>query len=295
MDPVTHTLVGLTVAQAFLRKRAGAVAMPLMAVASNLPDIDAVAMLFPVPAAITFRRTFGHSLFLLPIWCYLLAKLFQRKWPQEPTKKLFWLCALACGLHLFFDLVNSFGVLLLWPLRWRPEFGTIFIVDLALTALLALPHLADLLPDVQEYRGRIARVGLALVCGYVGLCFGLRQRATNILADAREGLATDFSYVFPEPFGPNRWRGVARSGSEYRLYLIDALESTIEARESVYTQPDDPATVRARASPVGRRLEGFFKAPVWRVEPGGGVVAYDLRFRPLLLERAGSFEYRLPP
>lgn len=287
MDPVTHTLVGAAVGQAFFSKRSKA-AVPLMAAASNLPDIDAIVMVLPVPAAVTWRRTFGHSLLLLPVWCWVAAKLARRIWKDEPLGRLFWLTALSAALHLLFDLINSFGVSLLWPLSWRPELASVFIIDLALTGLL-------LLAWIMGRRKRLyGRLGLALTAGYLGLCLGLRHRATRMLAELREDQRTDFSYVFPEPFGPGRWRGVARAGGEYRLYLLDTSESTAEIRETILTEPDSPLVRKARATPLGRRLDAFFKAPVYQVDERG-VRVFDLRFRSLLLERQGVFEYRLEP
>ena len=287
MDPVTHTLVGAAVGQAFFSKRSKA-AVPLMAAASNLPDIDGIVMMLPLPAAITWRRTFGHSLFLLPVWCWLAAKVAKRVWKDEPLGRLFWLTALSAGLHLFFDLINSFGVLLLWPLDWRPELAAVFIVDLVLTGLLLLAWL------MGRRKRLFGRIGLAAAAAYIGLCLGLRQRAVNLLAEAREGDRTDFSYVFPEPFGPSRWRGVARAGGEYRVYLIDTNHSSVEVRETLQTEPEAPEAAKARATPLGRRLDAFFKAPVYQLDETG-VRAFDLRFRPILLERHGVFEYRLEP
>ena len=67
MDPVTHTLVGAGMANAFFRRRVGPEAIPILALASNLPDIDAVVHLTGDPAALLWRRSFGHSLFTIPV------------------------------------------------------------------------------------------------------------------------------------------------------------------------------------------------------------------------------------
>src|SRR5207249_11043357 len=115
MDPVTHTLVGVTLGNAFFRRRVGKEAVPILAVASNLPDVDGAAMLLGSPAGVVFRRTFGHSLFLLPLWSLLLALLLRRFYPRVRLPSLFGLTLLGAAIHLYFDLINSFGVVLLWP------------------------------------------------------------------------------------------------------------------------------------------------------------------------------------
>lgn len=287
MDPVTHTLVGAAVGQAFFSKKSKA-AVPLMALASNLPDIDGIVMMLPVPAAVTWRRTFGHSLFLLPVWVWIAAKVAQRVWKGEPFPRLFWYVALSCALHLLFDLINSFGVLLLWPLDWRPELASVFIIDLALTGLLLLAYIAG------RHKRLHGRLGLALAAAYLGLCFGLRARAVNMLEQAREDQKTDFTYVFPEPYGPGRFRGVARAQGRWDVYLLDTSQNSVELRETLVSDDSDPRVAAAKASPLGRRLEKFFKAPVWQAGEDG-TRAFDLRFRTLLLERQGVFEYRLAP
>ena len=69
--------------------------------------------------------------------------------------------------HLFFDSINSFGVQLLWPLSWvRPELAITFILDFALTGILAAPHLT-IFPGLA--------IAL-LVLGFNFLGDGLRDR-----------------------------------------------------------------------------------------------------------------------
>lgn len=288
MDSLTHTLAGAALGRAFYKERLGAAAVPALILASNLPDVDGLTVFFPMEATITLRRTFGHSLFFLPLWCLALAWLLRRRYKDQRLGALFWACLLASSLHLFLDLVNSFGVLLLWPISpWRPELACTFIVDLFLAGALTLPWL---------WRSRRAfRAGLLACALYLALCLGLRRQAVTLLAQAQQGPPADFSYVFPEPFGPHRWRGVIRQGREYRLFLIHNFTGKIERRGVVETQNDEPAVLKARSGTLGRRLEAFFKAPVWQVRPEGGVRAFDLRFRSLLLNREGSFEYTLSP
>jgi hypothetical protein len=208
------------------------------------------------------------------------------------------MCLLAASLHVFFDLVNSFGVLALWPFSdYRPELGIVFIIDLVLTGLLAAPFLAVRLPRWKGRLRRACKVSAAAVCAYVLLCAGLRTQAEVLLARQTRAKA-DFSYVFPEPLGPHRWRGVLRFGNEYRVYLINALSGRVDLKRLTVTDENKSAAVAAvrAASPVARRLESFFKAPVWETAPlGGGVMdarVYDLRFRTIVLPRGRPFEFR---
>jgi inner membrane protein len=303
MDPVTHTLVGITTANAFFRRRAGREAVPILAWASNLPDLDGVVMLTGHPAAVVFRRTFGHSLFLLPLWSFLLALILRRFYPRLSARTVYGLVLLGAAMHLFFDLVNSFGVVLLWPLSdRRPELAIVFIVDLILTSLLALPILLAGPAALRPRLAILSRLSVAAVVLYLGICAAGHALAREALV--REARATpgraDFLYVFPEPLGPHRWRGVVRKGNLYDVYLVHSFTGRLEKKEQIETHPETPEAARARQTRLGRRLDRFFKAPVWesRRARGSGpedgpatVTAYDLRFRSLVLDRRSIFSF----
>ncbi len=299
MDPVTHTLAGVGLANAIFRRRIGPAAVPILAIASNLPDIDALVHLTGDPAALLYRRTFGHSLFVLPIWAILLAVTLRHFNPRLRIGVLFRMCLLGAAVHVFLDLVNSFGVALLWPFsERRSELAIIFIIDLMLTGLLAAPLLLGALRRLRPGLVWLSRVSLVAVTAYMVLCGAGRARAFRVLdaqPPARAG-PPDFAYVFPEPLGPHRWRGVVLEDDVYRLYLIHPWSGRAEPRGTVGTSPRNPIVRQARSTHLGRRLERFFMAPVWTVRdapPESGhpaktpatVEVYDLRFRSLVLDR----------
>jgi membrane-bound metal-dependent hydrolase YbcI (DUF457 family) len=340
VDPVTHTLVGVTLGNGLFRRRAGAGAVPILALASNLPDLDAVVHLTGDPTAVMMRRTFGHSLLLLPLWCLALAFIVRRLWRHLTLLEAFGMVAVGAGLHLFFDLINSFGVVLLWPLSpARPELAWVFIIDFILTALLAAPLLAAIAPRLRPRLGTMSRAALAAVGLYLAVCGAAHHRAVTLLAEAADaqsdqaasggtgggggeagasdtgegnagddasGLGPDwvdvgpaeppdFQYVFPEALGPHRWRGVTRTRDHYRIYLINVVTGSVTLRREVITRTADPRVARARATPLGRRIGAFFKAPVWVIDSNTGVVrVYDLRFLSLVLGREAVFRFTVP-
>ncbi|MGH9798106.1 MAG: metal-dependent hydrolase, partial [Candidatus Polarisedimenticolia bacterium] len=223
MENITHTLAGVALANAFFRGRAGRAAVPILAAASNLPDLDVLVHLTGDPAAVTLRRSFGHSLLILPAACLLLALLLRRFQPRLGLPLLSGMVAAGVGAHLLFDLINSFGVLLLWPASlWRPELSMVFIVDLILTALLAAPLLLSLPRALRPRLRTLSRAALAAAAVYLAVCGTGRLLAAGELRRAadRDGLRPEFTYVFPEPLGPHRWRGVARQDGVYSLYLL---------------------------------------------------------------------------
>jgi len=208
------------------------------------------------------------------------------------------LSVLGMIVHLLFDLINSFGVVLLWPLSyWRPELGIVFIIDFILAGLMISPLLICWPRRLRSRLGLISRISAACVIVYFLFCAGNRALALQTLGKASAGQAPSFSYVFPEPLGPHRWKGITREGNLYRIYLIHSLTGTSELKDEVTTEAGDPAVQAARFSRFGRKLEWFFKAPVWTVEArtpqGVEVSVYDLRFRSLVIRRGGPFGFRM--
>ncbi len=297
MDSVTHTLVGVSMANAFFRRRIGPPAVTILAIASNLPDIDAIVHLSGDPTAVLLRRTFGHSIFTVPIWSLVLAIILRLFYPNIKLMTLFGLVLLGASFHLFFDLVNSFGVVLLWPFyNWRPELAVIFIIDLILTGILAVPLLLYLIPSMRRHLELLSRIALVCTLAYVIICGANRIMARQALAseiDYQKNIP-EFVYVFPEPLGPHRWRGVMRYGDTYKVYLIYSLSGRIELKDEVQTKTGDPTVERVRSIPLAIRLERFFKAPIWGIERGSPteVNVYDLRFRSIVIGRETPFEYK---
>ena len=99
---MTHTLIGVGMANAFFRRRVGPESVIILAIASNLPDVDAVVHLTGDPTAILMRRTFGHSIFTFPLWSMALALILQRFYPHLSLRTLFGLSILGCVIHVFF-------------------------------------------------------------------------------------------------------------------------------------------------------------------------------------------------
>jgi len=294
VDPVTHTLLGVALAESFFKTRLGRRAVIVSAWAANLPDIDTIVLLTGDPGSVILRRSFGHSLFLLPLWIAGLTWIFKRKYEDFATRDLAVIITLSCAGHLFFDLINSFGVQLFWPFSLaRPELAITFIIDLSLVAFLAAPHLSRLKASWTPRLTDLSRASLAAVAIYLAMAFSARQYALALLADETGGKG--FQYAFPEPLGAHRWRGVVKDGEFWRVYLVDTRAGSVTQH---LIMPDDGGSapvLAARGTAFGRRLSTFFKAPVWTMAPkpegGWSAMVFDLRFTSLVFPRAPSFQF----
>ncbi|MBI3857659.1 MAG: metal-dependent hydrolase [Planctomycetes bacterium] len=298
MDNLAHTLIGIGVARCGLSRRFGEGTTVTLALASNLPDLDIVWTIFDPWDRFMLRRTHTHAIVALPLLAALLAFALRRRYREQPWSVLFGLSALGIALHLLFDLVNSFGVVLLWPFTLRRfELASVFIIDLCIWGLMLAPIAAGRwlkteAASLKAYRGAVAALGL-----YVILCLAAHARAESAIRGelAARNLRADAIRVFPEPLGPGRFRAAVLTGESWEVYLCSVPGGSCERRAGVPTTPSAPRVAEVRASPRGRALERFMAAPVWTLRPDGGVEVYDLRFVSLIVPRGKTFRVEFPP
>ena len=292
MDNVTHTLFGVALARAGLARRYGRGTTLVLALASNVPDVDGLYALVAGGDMWLHRRIATHGLPMLPVVSLVAALLLRPLAPRLRLAPLFLLCLLGTLGHTALDLLNSFGVVLLWPFRaTRFELGWTFVIDLMCTALLAWP-----LVPMRAAPERRARLALAFLAGYLGFCALARQRAQDLVAARGLGPAAGRRQAtFPELLGAHRFRIAVERDGRWDEILCNVLTGTCAVVRSVVDQASDARVRAARATPAGATLEWFFAAPVWQITPEGAAVeVFDLRFTSAVWPRGRPFLRRLP-
>ena len=296
MDNLAHTLIGIGVARSGLSRRFGPGTTATLALASNLPDLDVLWTIFDPWDRFMLRRTHTHALVALPVLAGLLAFAMRRRYRDQPWTVLFGLSALGIALHLLFDLVNSFGVVLLWPFALRRfELASVFIIDLWIWLSMLAPIVAG--RWLSEERRLLAyRLSVASLGVYLCVCLAGHARAEALVRDdlSRRNIHPRAVRVFPEPLGPQRFRVAALTDDGWVVSLCSLLRG-IERREVVPTMADAPRVAEVRAAPRGKALDWFMAAPVWTLRPDGGVEVYDLRFASMVVPRSPTFRVEFPP
>lgn len=205
MDNLTHTLFGLTLARTPLG-RAGRGTTAALVVASNAPDLDAVAGLGGAVSYLRWHRGPTHGvlgivfLALLTaagIWSALRLTGRRRRAPvageaaqPAPFRMLLAISLVGVLGHVLMDLPTSYGTRLLSPFDWRWfTLDWMPIIDVYLLAALAGGLMAGVSP---EARRRSASIVLALVAADYGIRAVAHRQA---LHDA------------PRLFGPTLPRG----------------------------------------------------------------------------------------
>jgi inner membrane protein len=299
MDFLTHTLTGLFLSRAGLN-RATPLATPILLVAANAPDIDAVTLAGGPLAYLHYHRHLTHSLIFMPVMA-ILAVLLVRAVARKPVR---WPWAFAAALlavasHLLLDLTNLYGIRLFLPFsaQWL-RLDLTSVIDLwiwvALILAAAAPFLGRLVGSEissgtargKHYGRGFAYFGLAFLLLYNWGRGVLHERALAVL-DSRiyAGAPPLRVAALPNPANPLLWRGVVETSEFYALADVNLAGDFDPTRAVILHKPEpSPALDAARRTDTFREFLSFARFPAWRVLPSGEiengrlVEAFDLRF-----------------
>ena len=228
MDTITHALSGALAARVVAPTRSSAVTtldcLALGALAAAFPDADVVLSYFSPLAYLYHHRGITHSVLMLPLWAFLLAATWSvLRRNRAGFRVYFLISAIALAMHILGDLITSFGTMILAPLSdARFEWGTTFIIDLWFTGII----LAGLALSWLFRASRIpAILGLALLCGYVGLQWSEKQRAIAFgNAYARQsGMQHAEASALPRPVSPFNWMVILTETDRYHYAFINRM------------------------------------------------------------------------
>ncbi len=281
MDPVCHSLVGLTMGQSGLARRTP-LAVPTLVLAANAPDIDVVTM-FTTDVWMYYRRGWTHgpiAMVALPLavtalvvgWDRLVRR---RRWPEAPPAAagaVLWLAVLGTLSHPLLDYMNSFGIRLLMPFSSRWFYGdALYIVDPWLYAILGAGALLAWLRRRHPDGGaRPARLALAAAGLYVAAMFttGLWARQEVEAGLARAGRAEARFMVTPVVGNPLRREVLIDLGHRYEKGFVDFAPAPHfrPAGYGVEKRDDDPLARDAAHRPIGAQYLQWARFPFFVVE-----------------------------
>jgi inner membrane protein len=309
MEPVTHALTSLALGRAGLNKITRA-ATPMLLVSGLIADVDWVTRLGGADTFLRGHRTVTHSLAgtAAIIAAVAAASWFTgRKYPKFSVGILpaMSICTIGAAAHLLLDLLNGYGVKLLWPFspRW-------YALDLAdsvdlwilffLLAGLLLPELFRLVLEEigskpkRHGRQRGAIIGLVFVALVIAGRAFAHERAIALL-DSRDyrGQTPLEVATFPKPSNPLLWSGVVETDNaifNLEVPLGPGREFDPELAD-VHFKPEPSATLKsAVGSSTAIEFLNFARFPLASVQPEGDgfqVRLRDMRFESELAGRRG--------
>ena len=223
MDNIAHTLAGIALAEAGLRRRTG-LATATLAIGANLPDVDALIYVVGSSVdALAFRRGWTHGILAMVLLPFLLAGVMlawdrlvrrRRARPGDPVDARWLLALAAAGIwsHPLLDLLNTYGVRLLMPFSNRWFYGdTLFIVDPWLWGSLAV---GIVLSRVRRRRGAAGpeaptRLAIAALTAYIAVMAVSSAVGRSIVDRQAPGGQLGSTMVAPVPVTPIR-RAIVR-------------------------------------------------------------------------------------
>jgi len=286
MDPVTHAVLGASLAQAACGRRLGRTAALAGLVAGVLPDADVFIGSAADPlVAVAAHRGFTHALAFVPVGA-LVAVLPWLLWPAARAGGRGWTlwCAavLAYLSHLLLDAATSYGTQLLWPFSdQRAGWDWIAVVDPAFT----LPLAAGLAWALARRTAAPAVAGLAIALGYLGLGVvqhGRAEAAVRELA-ARRGHTVVRLEVMPTLANQLVWRTLYEHGGRIHSDRVRVgWTGAVTLREGWSLPLAGPADLTAaeRARDTRRSFARFawFSEQWVARSPGDPTVLADMRY-----------------
>lgn len=307
MDPVTHALTSLTLSRAGLN-RATRMATPMLLASGVAGDLDWLSRFGGARVFLAAHRTAADSATGVLLIAVVVAAIFWALGRRIPRFQVRFIpaaavCAAGAASHVLLDLLNSYGVKLLWPFsgRW-------FALDLDDTIdpwLLFILLMGIFLPELfrlvtqeigaktKPHRGMTgAIIALTLVALYLGGRAMAHQHA-EVLLDSRVYREQTPLIVaaFPQSSSPLFWSGVVETDSliaEVEVPLSPGKTFDPEAAVVHYKPEPSAALENARRSDAARAFLQFARIPLATVERTDGgyrVRMRDLRFGRELSER----------
>ena len=309
MDNLAHTLAGLAIAEGGLRRKT-ALGATTLAIAANLPDIDALIYFVGDGIdALAFRRGWTHGILAMVVLPLVLAACMRgvsrlrRRPPESRTAPWRWLIILsAVGVwsHPLLDLLNTYGVRLLMPFSGRWFYGdTLFIIDpwlwLALIAGIVWSRR-------RERRGSAtsaapARTALALLGIYIIVMAASSRWGRGFVARSAGGRA-DRVMVGPEAVTPFRRLVVRDLGDRYETgeLTLGAVAAYRRSGETP-TGRDTDLAAAAASTADGAAFLSWSRYPRFSAEPGSDgqlVRISDMRYADVRGRGWASVVVRIP-
>ena len=236
MDSITHGIVGAVIARAGFSKSLGRSGIIAGVIASLLPEAALVLRLFGEEVLLKYHRGFGNSLFLIPLIALGLAFVFNRLSSKKNFLLFFILCFLSLAVHNFFDLLTSFGTMLLFPFSDRRfSLDLIFIIDPYYSGILIAGLIFSIF--IKKYPERICQLSLIVIALYTLLCAFAHSRALNLgyeYAKANKLEAVEVA-ALPQPLSPFRWANYIETENEIHQGFVDLLKKPSDTVERTVT------------------------------------------------------------
>jgi len=245
MDLITHGVTGALLARAAFDGEAREAATAALTLGALFPDFDVALLLCGRYAYLTGHRGITHSIAGIPLFAPAVAGLLYVLGPPATYPFYLGLVLLGMGLHVLYDLITSWGTMILAPFTERKFSWSLISFRnapfvLTLWASLAVSFFLD-----PAWSQALCRAAMATSLGTIVVAWISKRVARSRFeaALAREGIRPERIEGFPGGSRIFTWSMFAESeGAFYhgRVHLAPAAEikirSTAKPPENEFTE-----------------------------------------------------------
>lgn len=286
MDPVTHTLVGVTQGVMLSKNKKEPIskgnAVLLASVLGNIaPDIDfVIRIIYGELTYLRYHRVFTHSIpgaVIISIGIMLILGYF---FPKENRSKLFIVSFIGTSFHVFFDVLTSYGTQALWPLdKTRMAWDILMIVDPIIILIIVLGLILFKWKDWSIHK--IFNVITLSMIVYISGRFYIHNNLENLIKkDFSKEPIKKFS-VLPAILGINTWNFVIETPNYYQIGDIDFLAQKVTIKRTFKIRPKDKVVIASEKNSGVRIFKEFARYPYTKYEKIGDkyvIRRFDLRY-----------------
>jgi len=296
MDSLTQLVFGAAIGEAVLGKKLGNKAVLWGAAAGSLSDMDVIpGMFLDTPDKLLFHRGFSHSLVFVILATLFFAWLFSKIYKQKQISRKEWLFyfGLIFAGSILIDALTTYGTQLLWPLKYRFEFNTLFVVD----PLFTLPLLITLIWLMFKRRDsagrkRLSNIGLIIAGGYLLLTIVNKQVINSVFRNALENQGLTYTRMLsnPTPLNQLLWTAVAETDTGFLIGFYSHFDKDKNVKFTSLPKNNhllDDLTHDTGVQNILRFTKGFYT-----VEPDStGFMVNDLRFGKVTNWKTGEGDF----
>jgi len=309
MDPLTHTVSGLALANLVVGDEHRLAASLTLAFAANLPDVDFFTRPLKTLGSPKHYHNFTHSLLGSAVLSLACAGALHAVYPFASYGILSGLMLLGCGMHIFLDtVITSCYVRLFWPFSLRQSSMELLVGLNPVTASKRCGQTPYLVCPVCQLRGAlfnpfllglaaglaaawvlpaqrrwIALLSMALPLTYLVFQFGSKRRARQAIRSIDPRIDPCCLHLYPAHMIPFRWLAILEEKDRYRRFRVTGLSARAVEVASV-PRPESlahPLLEKSRQGALFQNVSTRFVHPYGRVEERGEetlVCWTDLRF-----------------
>lgn len=294
MDNITHTLTGAIASKAGSEQHHTRLIFWIVLVAANLPDIDFLLQFFGDRIFyMEHHRGLSHSFVFAPFFAAFVALILKLSVKGIAFKLVFVYTFIGIVIHIFFDLITSFGTMIFYPVTdARYALDLIFIIDPWLTGSMIVFLILG--RRFKIHRKKIMWGAIAFIAVYFLLAFVNREIVRSKADDYFTGLGIEYQrmIILPQPFAITNWMVAVETGdAAYQIFT-----NTFQHPDKYFVfdypliEPNKFIYIAKNTGEV-EFFKWFARLPVYdyyRTDEGNHVVEYyDLQFifNPRLAER----------